>query len=180
MIPIEYFWLTIIFIFGIIGAIRGLHKELGVTAIVAISLFVMWFGWSMAESFITSLLQRGPFTDLTAAQVEALYYTFGVLFVAFISYEGIVLMFPAKLKGFLQNAFGFFGGLLNGYLIAGTIWDVMAHAKYFHPQLSIVTCPFSHFHDTVIQFLPVSLMTNFSPWPMFFLGFLLLLAIVFK
>jgi uncharacterized membrane protein required for colicin V production len=180
MIPVEYFWITIIFIFGVIGAVRGLHKELGVTAIVAISLFVMYFGWAMAAKFITSLVQRGPLKNLTLTEIEALYYTVGVLFVAFIAYEGVVLMFPSKLKGFLQNMFGFFGGLLNGYLIAGTIWNVMADAKYFCPQVCLVTYPYSDFHNTVVKLLPVSLMTNFSPWPMLLLGFLLLLAIIFK
>jgi len=28
MIPVEYFWFVLIFMFGIIGAVRGLSKEL--------------------------------------------------------------------------------------------------------------------------------------------------------
>jgi hypothetical protein len=100
--------------------------------------------------------------------------------VAFIAYEGIVLIFPIKLKGIISNIFGFFAGLLNGYLIAGTIWNVLAQARYFWPKITIVTVPFSDLHNTIIQFLPVSLMQDFSPFPMLLLGMLLLLAIIIK
>lgn len=180
MIPVEIFWIILIFIFGIIGAARGLGKELGVTAIVALSLFALWVGWNRAGKLVVSLFNRGPFSQLTVAQIQAIYYSVALGFVAFISYEGIVLQFPIKLKGFLKNMFGFFGGLLNGYLIVGTVWDVVAHAKYFSPQIQVVSPPFSHFHNAVIEFLPVSLMNNVSPLPMLILGMLLLLAIVFK
>jgi hypothetical protein len=100
--------------------------------------------------------------------------------VAFIAYEGIVLRFPLKLKGLLNNIFGYTIGLLNGYLIVGTIWDVTAHANYYAPTIDIVTAPFSGLHNSIIQYLPVTLMTEFSPFPMLLLGMLLLLAIVIK
>lgn len=180
MIPVEYFWLVLILIFGIIGAARGLGKELGVTAILCLSLFALWLGWDTAGKAIISLVNKTPFKNLTDDQIEALYYTGAILFVAFISYEGVVLEFPVKLKGLLKNIFGFVGGLINGYLIVGTIWDVVAHANYFQPQVSIVKAPFSSFHNAIIQWLPVSLMNEFSPYPFLILGMLLLLAIVFK
>jgi hypothetical protein len=71
-------------------------------------------------------------------------------------------------------------GLLNGYLVVGTVWDVTAHANYFRPQITIVSNPFSDFHNTIIQYLPVTLMNEYSPWPMLLLGMLLLLAIIFR
>lgn len=177
MIPVEYFWLTLILVFGFIGAARGLGKELGTTAVIALSLFALFLGWSQAGKFIVSLVQRGPFKDLSAEEIKALYYSTSILFVAFLSYEGITLIFPIGLKGFLKNLFGFFGGLFNGYLIIGTVWDVVAHANYFDP---IVYPPFTKFHEVIIQFLPVTLMEEFSPLPMLGLGMLLLLAIIFK
>lgn len=180
MIPIEFYWLTLIFIFGIIGAVRGLGKELGVTTIIALSLFALWIGWWRAGDLIVAGFQGGPLAGLCAEQVKAIYYTVPITFITFISYEGIVLAFPVKLKGFLKNVFGFFGGLLNGYLIIGTVWNVLADAAYFYPEISVVKPPFSNFHNSVIQFLPVSLMDNVSPLPMMVLGTLLLLALVFK
>lgn len=180
MIPIEFFWGTLIFTFGIIGAVRGVSKELGTAAVMALTLFALWFGWEQAGDFIVGIAQIGPFATLTKPQIEAIYYTTAVLIVAFIAYEGIVLRFPIKLKGILNNIFGYLVGLLNGYLIVGTIWDVTAHAGYYWPTIKIVTAPFSQLHDTIIQFLPVSLMNDFNPFPMLLLGMLLLVAIIFK
>jgi hypothetical protein len=180
MIQVEYLWAVLILLFGVIGAVRGLAKELGTAAILALTLFALWFGWARAGSMIIGLVQRGPFSDLTVAEIKALYYTGAILVVAFIAYEGIVLIFPIKLKGIINNIFGFFAGLLNGYLIVGTIWNVVAQARYFWPQITIVTTPFSDLHNTIIQFLPVSLMQEFSPFPMLLLGMLLLLAIIIK
>jgi hypothetical protein len=180
MIPIEYFWMTLIFTFGIIGAVRGVAKELGTGAVLALTLFALWFGWEQAGDLVVQLVQRGPFEGFTAAQVEALYYTGAILLVAFIAYEGIVLRFPIALKGILNNIFGYLIGLLNGYLVVGTVWGVSAHAKYYWPHIKIVSGPFSDFHNTVIQYLPVTLMNDFSPFPMLILGMLLLLAIIFK
>ena len=180
MIQIEYFWATLILLFAVIGAVRGLAKELGTAAILALTLFALWFGWSQAGRMIIDLVQRGPFSDLTVAEIKALYYIGAVVVVAFIAYEGIVLAFPIKLKGLLKNIFGFFAGLLNGYLVIGTVWNVVAQARYFWPKLEIVSAPFSDVHNTIIQFLPVSLMEEFSPFPMLLLGMLLLLAIIIK
>lgn len=180
MIPVEYFWGTLIFTFGIIGAVRGIAKELGTAAVVALTLFALWLGWDQAGDLIVNLVKRGPFSNLTKAEIAALYYSTAILIVAFLAYEGIVLKFPINLKGILSNIFGFILGLLNGYLVVGTVWDVMAHAAYFSPQVKIVSSPYSAAHNTIIQFLPVSIMNDFSPFPMLLLGMLLLLAIIFK
>ncbi len=180
MIPVEYFWFTLIFVFGVIGAVRGVAKELGTGAVLALTLFALWFGWDLAGDALVSLVQSSPFGELTAAQIEALYYTTAILIVAFIAYEGIVLRFPLKLKGILNNIFGYIIGLLNGYLVVGTIWNVTDLAEYYWPTLEIVTSPFSKLNDAIIPFLPVSLMNDFSPFPMLLLGMLLLLAIIFR
>ena len=180
MIPVEFYWGTLIFTFGVIGAVRGVAKELGTGAVLALTLFALWFGWDQAGDLLVKLVQQGPFEEFTAAQVEALYYTFAILIVAFIAYEGIVLQFPIKLKGILNNIFGYMIGLLNGYLVVGTIWDVTANAKYYWPTIKIITSPFSELHDAIIQYLPVSIMNDFSPFPMLLLGMLLLLAIIFR
>ncbi|MEJ2208311.1 MAG: hypothetical protein P8129_04650 [Anaerolineae bacterium] len=181
MIPVEVLWFTLFFMFGLIGASRGLRKELGATTILLLSLFAAFIGQQQILSRITGALPTGPLGDWPEGTVAAIYYAVIITFVAFISYEGIVLAFPVKeLRGVGKGIFGFFGGLINGYLIIGTLWNVIAQADYFRPKLALVSGTLSALHDGIIPLLPISLMDNFSPYIMLVLGMILLLAIVLK
>jgi uncharacterized membrane protein required for colicin V production len=181
MIPIEFFWITMIAMFGLIGSARGLRKELGATAVLLLSLFAAYVGEQQILSRIAPTLQGGPLASWPAGTLLAIYYSVLIIFVAFISYEGIVLSFPIKeLSGLGKGIFGFLGGVLNGYLVIGTVWNTIANANYFRPKLALVSPPVSALHDSVVSFLPVSLMYDFSPYIMLVLGMILLLAIVLK
>lgn len=182
MIPVEYFWTVLILVFGIIGMVRGLWKELGVTTVLLLSLFVLKFGWEQIGSRIVGALP-GQFTQETTM---ALYYSVSILFVAFISYEGISLKFPIKeMKGISKAIFGLPGGLLNGYLIVGTIWDVVYQAGYLGltvpqgttGQTVAITTYLTALHNTIAQYLPVTFMNEYV---MLVLGMILLLAIILR
>ena len=182
MIPIEVLWLTLIVVFGIVGAVRGLWKELGVTTVMLLSLFVLKFGWEQVGSKIVDALPG----DLPTTTVMAIYYGVTVVFVAFISYEGISLKFPIKeMKGLGKAIFGLPGGLLNGYLIVGTIWDVVNQADYFGLTVPMgssgtsiaISNSLTALHNTIVQYLPVTFMNEFV---MLVLGMVLLLAIILK
>jgi uncharacterized membrane protein required for colicin V production len=182
MIPVEYFWIVLVLVFGIVGMVRGLWKELGVTTVLLLSLFVLKFGWEQIGSKIVGALP-GQFTQETTM---ALYYTVSILFVAFISYEGITLKFPIKeMKGISKAIFGLPGGLLNGYLIVGTIWDVIYQASYFGfkvpqgttGQMVAITTYLTELHNTMVRYLPVTFMNEYV---MLVLGMILLLAIILR
>ena len=128
MIPVEYLWLTLIAVFGIVGMTRGLWKELGVSCVMLLTLFVLKFGW---EQIGAKVLDAFP-GSAPPPTVMALYFIIPTLFMAFISYEGITLEFPIKqTTGITKAIFGLPGGLLNGYLIVGTVWDSFNLANYF-------------------------------------------------
>ena len=185
MIPIEFFWFALIFMFCIIGAARGLSKELGTSAILLLSLFTLKFGWQTLGEKLQPLLEQVPISSTSANTAEAIYYIVGILFVTFIAYEGVVLQFPIQQqKGVVKGIFGFLGGWFNGYLIVGTIWDVTNNAEYFgikvqsccDTKVAITSC-LTDFHNTIVQFLPVTLI----PAGVFLvLGMILLLAVILK
>jgi uncharacterized membrane protein required for colicin V production len=178
MIPVEYFWFALIFMLGIIGATRGLSKELGVTTILTLTLFVLRFTWDQFLPMITNFAKNSRF-DLSVEDIQAIVFSAVILFVAFISYEGFVLHFPFKeQKGVLKGFFGFLGGLFNGYLVIGTVWDVVAHADYFSPQVSVVAVQsLTEFHNTVINYLPA---TGINEFLLLAIGMILLILIVLK
>jgi len=180
MIPIEYFWIALIAVFGAIGAARGLVKELGATAILSLSLFTLFLGWDKLGSHIFEAVHSRAGGAQTST-VEAAYFSIAVLLVAFISYEGFVLSFPVKeMKGLFKGVLGFAGGLLNGYLVVGTVWDAVAHAGYLAPKLTVVVHDFTALHNRLIEYLPITLMDKSSPLIALVLGMILLLAIIFK
>jgi uncharacterized membrane protein required for colicin V production len=182
MIPVEVLWLTLIGVFGIIGMVRGLWKELGVTTVVLLSLFVLKFGWEQVGSKIVEALP----VQMPTETVMAIYYSVTLIFVAFISYQGITLKFPIKeMKGLGRALFGFPGGLLNGYLIVGAVWDVVYQADYFGIQVPMGTSgtqiaisnSLTALHNSIVQYLPITFMNEFV---MLVLGMVLLLAIILK
>jgi uncharacterized membrane protein required for colicin V production len=182
MIPVEYLWLTLIGVFGIVGMVRGLWKELGVTTILLLSLFVLKFGWDKVGAKVVGVLP-GNMPDPT---VEALYYIVPVLFITYIAYEGITLKFPIKeMKGVAKGLFGLPGGLLNGYLIVGTLWNVTSQVNYFGfkvpygstGDLIAISNSLTPLNKTLVQYLPITFVNEYV---MLVLGMILLLAIILK
>jgi hypothetical protein len=182
MIPIEYYWITLIIVFGFVGAARGLNKELGVTTLLLLSLFVLKFTWETLGSKVVGIAGG----RLPPDTVMALYYIVCISFVAFIAYEGFSLAFPVRsMKGLSKAFFGMLGGLLNGYLYIGTVWDASYQANYFGlkvpfgccgTKMPIVSC-LTDLHATLVQYLPITFIPAFV---MLALGMILLLAIVLK
>jgi len=182
MIPVEYLWLALIVVFGITGMVRGLWKELGVTTILLLSLFVLTFGW---EQIGARILEAFP-GEMPAGTIKAIYYIVPMVFVAFIAYEGITLQFPMReVKGLVKGLLGLPGGLLNGYLIIGTIWDVSNGADYFGLEVPLgstgatvaISDSLTSLNATLVQYLPPTFMNEYV---MLLVGMILLVAIILR
>ncbi len=147
--PVEIVFLSIMAIFGVVGIVRGYHRELGVTALLLVALFVTEFVPVYLGSYLNRLV--GLVTDGTAAQIAvttSLMWLVFLIVVAFISYQGETLTFPGAGN---SPALGLLVGLLNGYLFAGSVWYFLMEAGY--PGLHVVP-PFSMLYDFLIKVLP--------------------------
>lgn len=147
--PIELIFLTILIIFGIIGVIRGYGRELGVTTMLLLTLFVLEFLNESYPAVLNRVLQIFAGTDpARLAAVRGLLYCAILIVVTFISYEGETLSFPGK-RGRIFFDLG--SGLLNGYLFAGSLWYYLHIADW--PLLNPAR-PFTQFYDLAVKLLP--------------------------
>lgn len=147
--PVEVVFLVVIAIFGAIGVVRGWQRELGVTTMLLLALFVVEFVLTTpvgtrVESFLSG-------ANVTEAQIIALQSMAAVgllLLVTFISYQGLGLVYPGSGK---NNFLSLMIGLINGYLFAGSIWYYLARANW--PLVNVVP-DFSSFYKFFVQILP--------------------------
>jgi hypothetical protein len=167
--PLEVLWGVLLITFALVGIVRGFLKELGVTTV----LLVLLFGLSLFEDKIPLILTSAvgvvgftvPEVSEPAGQsVWASFYILVIVFVTLISYHGETLAFeggsPKGPKGIL---FGLMTGLLNGYLISGSLWYFLD--KYDYPiRLLQFQEPLTNFAESLIPLLPLTLLRPFLPF----------------
>ncbi len=146
---VELIFLTVFVIFGVIGVIRGYGRELGVTMMLFIVLFVLEFIDERYRAQFTRLITifTGP-AEATQTAARGLIYCAVLIIVVYISYEGETLSFPGK-RGRIFFDLG--SGLLNGYLFAGSLWYYLRMANW--PVLRPIG-DFSKLYDILVRFLP--------------------------
>jgi hypothetical protein len=162
--PVDIFFLVLVAIWGAIGIVRGYHRELGVTLLLFIGLFVLIFLGTEFSGQVHKLLAfiAGPDPAKQAAVGAFLACGF-LIFIAFIAYQGEIFRYP----GTTQNSFlSWLVGLLNGYLFAGSLWYYLAQAQW---PLNLVQPPYSQFYDAIYKVLPPAILK----WP-----YLILLIII--
>jgi hypothetical protein len=138
--PIELIFFVSLFIFGFIGIVRGVSRELGVTLMLLLGLMVLLlldaFAAEQMQKFLELLV--GP-NEALQLEIKYLSYVAFLIFIAFISYEGRTISFAsvplladfAKSAGVSGNPLASLAaGLINGYLLAGSIWYYLACADW--------------------------------------------------
>ncbi len=129
------FWMFVI-IFALIGAMRGWAKELLVIFAVVIAVFI---------SFV--LENHIPFvrdSEMLASGNNLFWLRAAILIVmVFVGYAAPFIPKLSEVSRFSQTSLegsllGLFMGILNGYLIIGTLWFYMDNAGY---PFEILTAP---------------------------------------
>ena len=147
--PIELLFLVLIGLFGAIGVVRGYQRELGVTTMLLLTLFVIEF--LTASSFGTRITAALVGLGLTETQVTTIFDLSAcvlLMIVMFISYQGLGLVYP----GSGQNHFvSLLVGLVNGYLFAGSIWWYLQNAGW---PFAKVTDTYTPVYEFLVKLLP--------------------------
>jgi uncharacterized membrane protein required for colicin V production len=129
------FWMFVI-LFAVIGALRGWAKEVLVTFSLVLSIFFL----SILEKFAPGIEK-----SVAGEGVKNLFWIrFAVTVgLAIFGYQSVsipqISASPRLMRGNLPDTLlGLFIGVVNGFLITGTIWFYLNAAKY---PLSIITAP---------------------------------------
>lgn len=132
MIPIETVFLGLLFLFGIVGLMRGWVKEVLVAAGVLLAMFVQQIIGQYIlrpdNSYVPILLDVSPDVTVPEQYTRVQFYVCTALlfFLTIFGYAGPALVARAGGKVArerLQDAIlGFIMGVINGYLIIGLLW----------------------------------------------------------
>ncbi|NOZ28767.1 MAG: hypothetical protein GXP39_12045 [Chloroflexi bacterium] len=159
MSPIEVLWITLTIVFGFIGAARGYPRELGVTTVMLVAILIL-------QEFGTPLIkildeQVGPVLGIRILQqpegdlAQFFIYTGLFLFVVFASYAGETLTFKGKpTKGRIGVLISIANGLVNGYLINGTLWYFLDRYDYPLQRWNLFQPPLTPLAQEMVKYLP--------------------------
>jgi hypothetical protein len=180
--PLEVLWAMLIAVFAAVGIVRGYPKELGVTTTILAALLMLTRSGELAlrliDAFLmsytgSSIVLEGPFSDM----IQSFFYIGIFLVIVFISYHGETLAFPGKPPkppfGIVMNLIS---GLLNGYLISGTMWYYLHIFNYPVQLLGLFKPPLTEFAQTyLVPLMPVPLL---EPYLLFLVPFMILMRVL--
>lgn len=186
MAPIEVFFGAILLIFGLIGLARGFLKELGVTLpIIFLLFFLNQFSQQLDVGLVKALDASGPAMPTARKDlVQCWLYILMLTAAAFVSYSGETLTFGGQApRGPQAILLGSLTGLLNGYLVVGSIWYYMDKFNYPIGFLGFSTERLSRFATSLVPFLPLNFLGDpflLGQSLLLYLSALLLLARVIR
>lgn len=166
--PVELIYLSIGVIITLIGLARGYVKELGSTLIILVAIFILTFFREQITSVLTSLgntLSGGDTATATNELLLSSVYSIVFAVIVFGAYAGRTLSFtgaPTPPPGGTLISIGI--GMLNGYLIAGTLWYYQHTYNYPIGQLVTFNNELTETAQTLVEYLPPSLFENPVYW----------------
>ena len=140
MIPLNTVFWGLVLLFGLMGALRGWAREVLVSFSVLLALFVQQvFGQYIlgpGNPYLPVLMAISPTQPAPTLYTETQFFvcTAVLLVLTFFGYAGPTLVgrFASRMaREKLQDSLlGLFLGLLNGYLIIGTLWFFLHRSNY--------------------------------------------------
>lgn len=165
--PIEVLYITIGLIVALVGLARGYVKELGSTLIILVAIFILTFFEDEISTLITVLGERlfGLENQSSTNLLLSSFYTLVFVVIIFGSYSGRTLAFSGTPAPPPQGTLiSLLVGLLNGYLIAGTLWYYQDAYDYPIGQVVTFENNLTETAQALINYLPPVLFENPVYW----------------
>ncbi len=157
--PLQVLFFAIIIVFIMISLARGYLKELGVTTMIFVALFIITeFGVKYMPQFLEKVfdLFNATLTPRTEQHWVSLTLSLFLITVVFASYAGFnqFAFNGTPQRGFAGFVIGVLVGGLNGYLFAGTLWWLQDINYYPVIDLGILLLPLTASGEFMAQYLP--------------------------
>lgn len=142
MVSLDAFFWMLVFIFGLVGLMRGWAKEVLVSFSVVLGLFIITLLQQFEPSIIAALAMDNS-TTLFWFRVLLI----GVL--VFFAYQTPNISRLAATNRFVReklqdSLLGLFLGAVNGFMIVGTMWFFLNAAQYPFPSIISPPAPDSN------------------------------------
>jgi len=165
--PIEILYIAIALIVTLIGLARGYVKELGSTLLILVSIFILTFFEEPISAVVSALSQQffGVEGQSTIDAVLSVFYSVVFVILVFGGYAGRTLTFAGKPAPPPQGTLiSLLIGLLNGYLIAGTLWYYQHTYNYPLGQWVTFENTLTSTAEAMVEYLPPVVFDNPVYW----------------
>jgi len=179
MVSLAIVFYIFVFMFAVIGAVRGWAKELLVTSSVILAMFIIYV-LETYVGFVSDFFESAKVADSEYISTQQFWFRVGIIgIMAFFGYQTPNISRIAGTKfareKLQDTLLGFFLGLLNGYLIVGTIWAFLHEANY--PFEWVQSQPFPDDAANIIKYLPPQYLMK-SPTIFFAIGLVFIFILV--
>ena len=178
MVSLAIVFYIFVFMFAIIGAVRGWAKELLVTSSVILAMFII-FVLETYVPFVQNFFESAKVPDsefMSSTQFWVRVTILGVM--AFFGYQTPNISRIAGTKfareKLQDTLLGLFLGAINGYLIVGTIWAFLHDSNY---PFEWVQSPLPPDAANLVKYLPPQYLMK-SPTIFFAVGLVFIFILV--
>lgn len=165
--PIEILYIGIALTVALVGLARGYVKELGSTLIILVAIFILTFFEDQISAALTIVGERlfGAETQAEIDAVVSVFYSIIFIVLVFGGYSGRTLPFSGTPAPPPQGTLiSLMVGLLNGYLIAGTLWYYQHVYNYPLSQWVTFQNQLTPTAQKLVNYLPPTLFENPVYW----------------
>lgn len=165
--PIEILYIGIALTVALVGLARGYVKELGSTLIILVAIFILTFFEDQLSGVVTVVGERlfGADNQTEVNAVLSIFYSLVFIILVFGGYSGRTLPFSGTPAPPPQGTLiSLMVGLLNGYLIAGTLWYYQHVFDYPLGQWVTFQNQLTPTAQTLVKYLPPTLFENPVYW----------------
>lgn len=153
MVPLETFFIGLVILFGLIGALRGWAKELLVTFSVVLARFIEYVIIVYVPVLSTSLQSLQQTDPTTWFYVRLMIFGLLVSFGYATTVISTQLSSRARKEKLQDTLLGLFLGAINGFLVIGSLWGFLHELQY---TVWGISAPTTEAAQNLIKYLPTS------------------------